>query len=69
MGTKWIAIVYLKPGDLRLSQYLAHHNWLTPDIAPSFSVHRVGLMVVLFVKMLLLIKGEVYRIILLIQKL
>ena len=34
--------MYLKPVDLHLSQDLPHHNQLTPDSAPYFSVYCVG---------------------------
>ena len=50
-----IALVYLKPEDLNLSQDLTHHNWPTPDIASSFSVCCVGVMGIWCLRMVLLI--------------
>ena len=44
----------LKPGDLRLSQDLSHHDWLTPDSVLSFSSRCVGV-----IGILLLSNGDV----------
>ena len=37
----------MKPGDLCLSQDFPHHDQLTPDSAPFFSVLHVGVRVLL----------------------
>ena len=57
----WIVVVYLNPGNLRLSQDLPHHNCLTPDISPSFSGCGVGVMVIWCLQMLLLTKSKFMR--------
>ena len=56
-------MVYLKPGDLRLSQDLPHHNRLNPDIALSLGGFYVGVMGIWCLQMLLLIEIGVYGII------
>ena len=56
----WISVVYLKPGNLCLSQDLTHNNQPTPDIAPYFNVPCVWVAVICSLSMLLLIKIKAY---------
>ena len=53
----------MKSGDIRMSQDLPHLYRETPDIAPSFNVQCIGVMIIWCLQMLLLIEIEVYGII------